>query len=281
MKRKRLMTLMMAICLSMFIFPAVSDASAQTGFETQTIMIYIIGTDLESDAGMATSDIKEMLKAKPNKQRLNVLVMTGGAKLWKSRVIPTDKLSVFKIEGANPKLVHQWDSGSMGEADTLTRFLDYGVDHYPADSYGLVLWDHGGGPLLGFGLDMMYQNDALSLLELQAALIASPFKGDKRLEWLAFDACLMAALEVAAILPEHANYLIASQETLPGRGFDYGFLSQLGQTSLTGPEVGWAIIDSTYLFYEDFTAKYPESQSPVTLSLTDLGKADMVQQKLE
>ncbi|NLA53758.1 MAG: hypothetical protein GX858_05315, partial [Clostridiales bacterium] len=109
MKRKRLMTFILAICLSYFVLPAVSAASAQTGFKTQTIMVYIIGTDLESDAGMATSDIKEMLKAKPDHERLNVLVMTGGAKLWKSRVIPTDKLSVFRIEGANPKLVHQWD----------------------------------------------------------------------------------------------------------------------------------------------------------------------------
>ena len=281
MKRKRLLTLLIAFSFALVLFPDISIASPAQGFETQTVMVYIIGADLESDSGMATSDIKEMLKAKPDKERLNVLVMTGGTKQWKSNVIPADMLSVFKIEGTNPKLIHQWESSSMGEPAVLTRFLDYGVDNYPADSYGLVLWDHGGGPLMGFGLDTVYQNDALSLFELQEAMKASRFNKDLRLEWLAFDACLMASLEVAALLSDHAAYMIASQDTLPGRGFDYGFLSQLGQTRLTGPEVAQSIIDRTYVFYQEFAAKYPESQPTVTLSLTDLSKVGLVQQKLD
>ena len=172
--------------------------------------------------------------------------MTGGTKQWKSRTIPTDKLSVFRIEGVNPKLVHQWGQRSMGEAETLTQFLDYGVTAYPADSYSLILWDHGGGPMVGFGVDTAFKNDGLTLFELRQALRASQFGKGLRLEWLAFDACLMASLEVASLMAEFADYMIASEEALPGRGFNYLFLSDLADTGLTGPEVARPIIDRTY-----------------------------------
>ena len=281
MKKKYLMALLTSVCLTLLLPHGVKAAPAEHGFKTQTIMVYIVGADLESDSGMATADILEMLKAKPDKQRLNVLVMTGGTRQWKSRTIPTDKLSVFKIEGLNPKPVHQWEQGSMGESTTLTRFLDYGVAAYPADSYGLILWDHGGGPLVGFGVDTAHKNDGLTLFELREAMEASYFGKGQRLEWLAFDACLMASLEVASLLAEFANHMIASEEALPGRGFDYRFLSDLADTGLTGPEVARPIIDRTYTFYKEFAAKNPENLSPVTLSLMDLGKVRIVQQKLD
>ena len=68
--KKALTILLMAL----LVFPVLSpDARAlpadQEGFQTQTIMVYIIGSDLESDGGMGTSDIREMLKAKPDKDR--------------------------------------------------------------------------------------------------------------------------------------------------------------------------------------------------------------------
>ena len=45
----------------------------------------------------------------------------------------------------------------------------------------------------------------------------SPFSGENRLEWLCFDACLMASMEVASILAPHAKYMIASRKPCPGR----------------------------------------------------------------
>ena len=280
--KKALTILLMAL----LIFPVLSpDARAlpadQEGFQTQTIMVYIIGSDLESDGGMGTSDIREMLKAKPDKNRLNVLVMTGGTNKWQSGAIPADRLSVYKIEGLNPKPVQAWEKGSMGEPAALTRFLDFARENYPAESYGLILWDHGGGPMVGFGMDTAYKGDGLTLPELREALEQSAFKDDSKLEWLAFDACLMASLEVAALLSPYARYMIASQEALPGYGFDYAFLKSLSSSGLTGTEAGRAIIDHTYAYYEALSKKNPEFQMPVTLSLTDLGQAAPVQEKLD
>lgn len=278
--KKALMFLLIALLLT----PASAQQAAapeNEGFQTQTVMVYLVGSDLESDGGMGTSDIREMLKAKPDKERMNVLVMTGGTNKWQGGAIPADRLSVYKIEGLNPKPVHSWEKGSMGEPASLTRFLDYAREYYPADSYGLVLWDHGGGPMVGFGMDTAYKGDGLTLPELRQAFEQSGFKGEGKLEWLAFDACLMASLEVASLFSQHAHYMIASQDTLPGYGFDYAFLKDLSNSGMTGPEAGRAIIDYTYAFYEDLAAKNPEFQMPVTLSLSDLGKLSAVQEQLD
>ena len=269
--------------LSLLLLPPLAGVAApgDDGFDTQTVMVYIVGSDLESSGGMATGDIREMLKARPDKERLNVLVLAGGTTHWMAPSIPKDRLSVFKIESSNPKMVHEMDSASMGDADTLSKFLHYAVDNYPADSYGLILWDHGGGPMVGFGVDTLYRGDGLTVFELDEALKNSPFDGTRKLEWLAFDACLMASFEVASLMSDYAKYMIASEETLPGMGVDYTFLKDLGQTRLTGPEAGEAIIARTYDFYKQLAAKRGTAEDMVTLSLMDLSRVSKVQDSLD
>ena len=273
--------LILIICTLVLLLTAVPAETTQTTYSTQTIMVYIIGSDLESDYGMATADILEMLRAKPDTERLNVLVMTGGTTRWTERSIPANKLSVFHIQGNRPLPVQDSPPANMGEAQTLSQFLAYGVEHYPADSYGLVLWNHGGGPLVGFGVDTAHQGDGLSLLELRQALLDSPFGSGRRLEWLAFDACLMASVEVAALMQPFARYMIASEETLPGEGFDYGFLGAVSGGGLTGPEVAHAIIDETWDHYAAAGARNPRALSPVTLSLLDLDNVAPVISQLD
>ncbi len=245
---------------------------AQDGFATQTIMVYIVGSDLEGDNGLATADIVEMLRSGMDTERVTVLVMTGGSEKWRAPMITVRNLSIFKVEGRNPTLLHQEPTKSMGEADTLSFFLNFAVEHFPADSYGLVLWNHGAGPMVGFGSDHLFGRDNLELLELQQAMQNSPFSGENRLEWLCFDACLMASMEVASILAPHAKYMIASEETLPGQGVDYNFLGEASRGSLRGDEVGKLIIDHTADYYDKRARELNYNQFLVTLSLMDLDR---------
>ncbi len=207
--------------------------------------------------------------------------MTGGTKAWGNSLIPHDKLSIYKIEGRGPTLLHQEDARSMGEPDTLSFFLQFGVEHHPAESYGLILWDHGGGPMIGFGVDDLHRGDGLTLIELRQAMANSPFVNGTRLEWLAFDACLMASVEVASMMAPHARYMIASEETLPGQGFDYGFLGLLGRKGLTGDVVAREIINYTAEFYQTAMARSPNFKPKVTLSLVDLDLIAPVEQAVD
>ena len=80
---------------------------AQDGFATQTIMVYIVGSDLEGDNGLATADIVEMLRSGMDTERVTVLVMTGGSEKWRAPMITVRNLSIFKVARRNPALLHQ------------------------------------------------------------------------------------------------------------------------------------------------------------------------------
>ena len=49
---------------------------------TLTLMIYMCGSNLESEYGSATADIREMVNSGFSTERLNLLVMMGGSDQW-------------------------------------------------------------------------------------------------------------------------------------------------------------------------------------------------------
>ena len=117
--------------------------------------------------------------------------------------------------------------------------------------------------MVGSGVDDQQRGDGLTLMELSRAFEDSPFNRANRLEWLAFDACLMASLEVAALMAPYARFMVASEEVLPGKGFDYGFLGDASRGSLRGDDVS-AIIDRTYDIYASRGRKRPPTRTSVT-----------------
>jgi len=65
----------------------------------------------------------------------------------------------------------------------------------------------------------------------------------KKLDFIAFDACLMQMIEVASIIKKYANIMIASQEVILGTGFNYVETLKPFQTqSLTTQEFAKHII---------------------------------------
>ena len=254
---------------------------SENNYTSQTVMVYIVGADLESQSGAATRDIAEMLKARFDTEMIRVLAMTGGATKWHSPIISTDELSVFEISGNQPKKVHSLPLQSMGNKATLTSFLNFAVSEYPSDSYGLILWDHGGGPMIGYGVDERHKGDSLTLPELREALDDSVFGDGNKLEWIGFDACLMSSAEVAFMVSDYARYMIASQETLPGQGWNYAFLKDLGDTSLRGPDVARLIIDRTFEYYDAQMLKRPDWKPALTLSCLSLEHAAALESTLD
>lgn len=151
----------------------------------------------------------------------------------------------------------------MGEAESLTRLLTYGMENRPAEEYALILWNHGGGPLEGVCWDELFSMDRLSLKELTSALGAA--RMEKKLKWIGFDACLMCSAEVASAMAPYAEYMVASQETEPATGWNYAFLKGL-ESDRTGADTGRRIVDA---YFEG----YKEEDGGMTLACLDLSKA--------
>ena len=244
------------------------DSLDSTG-TAQTIMVYMVGSDLESAYGNATLDMDEMENAGVDTAHNNVIVYAGGASQWQDRGLSGEECTTLLLteEGFAP--LETYSAENMGDPLTLSSFINYCIDFFPADSYSLILWDHGGGPVLGYGVDENFR-DLLTLDELSEALGDSVGAHQTKLEWIGFDACLMSSLEVADVLAPYADYMIASQETEPGWGWNYDFLSMLSDTPIPGDQMGEYIIDS-YMAYGEYVFDiYPKLYSDLTLSCIDL-----------
>ncbi|MBN2387198.1 MAG: hypothetical protein JXB85_09265 [Anaerolineales bacterium] len=135
----------------------------------------------------------------------------------------------------------------MGDPQTLVDFVTWGIANFPAENYILIMSDHGGGWTGGY-------SDGTSNSQLSIPEIAEAFEMIQRntnidtYEVLGFDACLMAQIEVFGSLYPYANYIVASEEVVPGYGWSYAaWLDLLVQDpSMDGRRLSQAIV-STYV----------------------------------
>lgn len=235
------------------------------GNDTVTVMVYMCATDLESQSGMATADLNEMLYA-ADSDKLNIVIETGGCIGWRNSVISSNSNQRYFVTPQGLQLLEgNLGKRSMVDPATLADFVRYSKANYPADRYMLVFWDHGGGSLAGFGYDQHFKGDSMTLSEIGAGLR----DGGCAFDLIGFDACLMATLETAIVLEPYADYMLASEETEPGIGWYHtGWVTALAQnSSLPTTELGKRLIDD---YLAQCRTQVPQAQA--TLSLIDLAE---------
>ena len=155
-------------------------------------------------------------------------------------------LLVYADAGEKPVLVHIYNTSRRGVvADTiktyptensanpatLTRILNTVKTYRPAASYGLVVLSHGSGwlpaemsnpiKLKSIIMDTA-TNEPDNYMELADFAQAIPFK----LDFIVFDACFMASIEVAYELKDKADYIVASPAEVLAPGFVYSSMMQ-------------------------------------------------------
>ena len=236
----------------------------------RTVMIYMIGSDLESKHLAATKDIDEIIGSSFDEGDVNVLLYTGGAKKWHNDEIPNDKHGLFEVTNDGLKKIAEYDSNTMLEEENLSFLLNFGYENFDTEYYDLILWDHGAGPIYGYGYDEYKKTDSMSISQIKKALNDSPFIGENKLELLGFDACLMSSVEIASTLSSYADYMVASQEFEPASGWNYQFLEEV-DSDTTSLEFGKLIVD-----YFDNYYSSKEDVKGISLSLLKLNKIDKV-----
>ena len=221
-------------------FTATCDVEViDTPIDAWTVLVYICGADLESGTdeygtvptaaratGLASSDIDEILSVSGQPDDVNIVVETGGANIWQSGhsySISSSNLERWHVE--NKKLVkdESLSYASMGLSSTLQGFLEYGLTAYPAQKTALILWNHGGA-MRGCCYDEKKNDDSLLTNEVATAVknaLKNSGKEGQKLEWIGYDCCLMQVQDIASINSQYFNYMIASEESESGYGWDY------------------------------------------------------------
>ncbi|MBO4870087.1 MAG: hypothetical protein J5585_10290, partial [Clostridia bacterium] len=270
--KTKLLSLFLAL---VFVFGAVCivpSAADDISGTKRTLMVYAVGSNLESGYKCFTRNIIEFTES-PYNENLDIILLTGGALKWHTPAeyldgadeISAEYVQIWKVVGKKegeehgklkllePTGMEGFEKANTGAPETLGAFVDYCYKNYPADIYDALLWDHGGGPLYGFGRDD-YSMTMILLPQLVSALSSSQFiKEGNKFELFDFDACVMANVEVIAALSGFADYFVLSSETErdPGQSHDEFLKAIYDDPSIGGYELGKVFVDEYTEFFND------------------------------
>ncbi|MDB5037207.1 MAG: hypothetical protein JWQ35_735 [Bacteriovoracaceae bacterium] len=222
--------LLFFICQLSFLIAAPNQASKKPW----TVLVYLNADNNLEDDGY--NDLREMERV-GSSEKLNVVVQFAG-------VVPagTERIYVEKATGSYLADLHTYQSKNvevlppldMGDAKTFVDFVTWGMDNYPADNYMVIMWNHGSGwdkdaessLIKGISYDDSTGNH-ITTNQLADALDQITSVSGNRINVLAMDACLMSMYEVADSLAGMTDYLVASEETIPGNGYPYDDLLKI------------------------------------------------------
>jgi len=108
-----------------------------TGQAKWTFMVYMAG-DNNLD-GAALRDIAEMAKAGSTKD-VHILVQLDRLEDQKTR-----RFRITRGGGFKKDCIEAFSETNTGDPQILYSFCQWAADHYPAERYALILWNHGSG----------------------------------------------------------------------------------------------------------------------------------------
>jgi hypothetical protein len=247
------------------------EEKTETSSDTEwAIYWYLCGSDLESGGGAATSDLSELMEVQLP-ENVKVVIQTGGASSWQNDIVNPEYLERYVYDSNGLQLIEQQPLASMGSEETLSSFLAFAKNNYPAEKTSVIFWNHGGGSVSGAAFDENFSNDSLTLDEMYRAfsLNYEVSAENPPFDLIGFDTCLMATVDVAYTFSDIGKYLVASQELEPGNGWFYtGWADALAKNpAMDGLEFGKIICD-TYMEGCELVG----TADNTTLSLINLAK---------
>ena len=287
---------------------SVNDSTARW-----TVLVYMCGTDLESQTGFASIAF-DWMDDEDITDEVNVIVETGGTVYWnnedpyfngdavQSLDIPTDMLGRYQIKQGEIIDLGSSDLQSMGSSETLAEFISWGVEEYPADHYMFVMWNHGyaepygnmehdeiffddgnGGTInsmTSYVDPSEYYNDCLTLDE-----VSEGFRdGGVHFDMIAFNTCLSASMEVASAVAPYSDYMVASEEIIPAVvGIPVEYITYLAENpDCTAEQLGNEILSLYSEYINAYTDQYSSDEeisnmfATGTMSMIDLSAMEQI-----
>jgi len=200
-------------------------AAAEPANHAKTqVLLYLVGSDLETNDATGTEDLKEIAASyeNPDPSQLDIVVAFGGADKagWQGmRVATIDQLKEDAKTGqfGSGNYLYADPSADMGSGQSLEKFLSVVKSSRTADRTILILSNHGNS-YDGIGVDDKTKNQ-LKMGDIDRALGAAGTKYDP----VMFDACLMASVEVGKTVQPYTGLMLGSEEIQRG-SYEYSTL---------------------------------------------------------
>jgi hypothetical protein len=181
----------------------------------------------------------------------------------------------------NSRLLVDLGEVDMGSQQSLSDFLLWGLEEFPARNYLVVLSGHGEG-WPGISQDFTDQNDRLTLDELAFGLGAFVARRGAPIDVLLLDVCYWAMLETGWALRDLTSYIVASEDIDPSAGQQYDLgLGALVNDPAMAP--GALAVELVEAFREAYSAggDYPQDGPTSTLSAVETARLEALAAALD
>ncbi len=248
-------------------------------FSSQTEWTYIVymngNNNIEADA---VSDFLEMERGGGSTDKVNIVVQMARGGNYAGEGGWTGARR-FLVQGGNGQnmtsaVLEEVGNPDMGSPDTLYNFVSWAVDRYPAKKYAVILWNHGGG-WTGMLEDDVH-NTSMSLGKMRQAFTRINQKLGRKIDMVIFDMCLMGQYDVMLDTYPYADYMVASEESVPGYSYDYTTIvgSLNANPSMSPRELAAMQVEKFREFYKD-------KEYATTMSAYDLSKFPQLKQAFD
>ncbi|MDR1161814.1 MAG: hypothetical protein LBK45_05690 [Tannerellaceae bacterium] len=181
-------------------------------------------------------------------------------------------MEVYTEKGVNKiKTVREFANENSADPNVFKRVLNDAISLYPADSYGLIIFSHASGWLPEATLASPRSffkdgKDEMELTDMAAAIPAGYF------DFIVFETCFSAGIEVAYELKDKTNYIIASSAELLSPGFKEIYASSLNYLFEKEPKLEaftrniFTLMNESDAYYKSVTVSLIKTEK-----LADLG----------
>lgn len=232
--------------------PAQPQPIADADNHRTTLVYMVANNNLNS---FATADIKEMCEA-----MRNMAAPTGRLLVYYAPLTHAPQLLEIMPGGEKTVLIQYDSSISSATIERMQQAIADTKELAPAPGYGLVLWSHGTGWMnddgvidesgyesgittQSFGADGYYNTKRMSITSLAKALDGTKW------DFIYFDCCHMATVEVIYQLRHATDHMIASAAEIGGEGMPY----DLNVPVFLDPRLDVAeVMNNTFGYYKTY-----------------------------
>lgn len=228
----------------------------------RTVLVYLAANNnLSNEAHLNIGQMKDHI----GNINGNLLVYTR---------LPNKKTVLYHVVNKNGKgdtvRVKEYGNQNSSDPTVLRKVINEIQTNYKAKSYGLILWSHATGwvppnvgpiKLKSFGSD---NGDEMDIKDLNNALPSQLF------DFIMFDACSMASVEVLYEIKDKANYFIASPGEVISNGMPYNKI--VNDLFKEGSQAYMDIAKKYFDHYNSMTGDYQSA----TISVVDASKLQAI-----
>ena len=217
----------------------------QSGQASWTFMAYLAGdNDLGSNPGGARYDeiVLNQMASVGSTTDVNIIV------LWDTAPTPSNPTKILYVRNESFETKKNYAANiNTATPSTLTDFISWTVQNYPAQRYALVLWNHGAG-FRGLCWDNTAR-DYMTMRELSYALANS----QTHFDMIGFDACMMGMSEVAYQIRSQGDFMVGSEESGTGSGWPYDtVLGELvASPNMSGADLSQTVVTKYSMRYSN------------------------------